>query len=1141
MTKKVTVDLWFARLKDPAGGWLVSPLFVPGVLWVEDSDQWPGRLPHALGSAIQKRYVEAGDCLEVLKHAPVLDVQRRTVSVTVPKSTTKLLYPELTLEYDVLYYELPSGMFIGHVPALGIESHGDSLERLEKNVSENILVEFARKKRFVSVASIVATRWFQEVAVRQAQVPLTFHTVKELRELRKRKKRKILPEAASKMLIKRKTTFGLENELTQLTRLCRGRYTRSILIIGPSGAGKTALVKELRRVKSRFGMRRTAFWETNSSRMIQKLTGASGWKENLATMCGELREQEDILYVRNFAELFEVGQYVGSSVSMADFLRDYIQRGEIVLISECTDGEAAVIETMAPGYLSLFETIRLEEPGLEKIELIVHEKVRSISSVSRVTVDREAVREILRLQRRYTPYSGFPGKTIRFLESAILGKKTGGKCITRETTIKLFCEETGMPDFMIDPGIPLPLGEMKAFFQSSIFGQEAAVETIVNILAAVKTALARRGKPIASLLFVGPTGVGKTEMAKVLANYMFGSKDRMIRFDMSEFSDLPSVMRLTGDSFRTEGLLTSVARQTPFSVILFDELEKAHYSFFDLLLQVLGEGRLTDARGRVADFCNTIIIMTSNIGTGSFGKGRIGLVTGADSGKDAVGHFIKEVRDYFRPELFNRLDQVIPFSPLNKQTVRSILGREMKKVRSREGIKFRELDLEVPDEVLDCIAREGYDTRYGAREMQRTIREKLLVPLAHEVNRFPFSQPLAARTWFKDDSVSLSTEALSEKDRLSRLVEEAGCSLLEIVDRFTDDRRVAQCIESGSYFVRLLSKLDILKKEKRRCKKQTWKMKGKLGTLDLFEKLAARCFGMFADIGEREAEAALMLFDEKEFTPAVVEEHYRWRSDFMEVMIDLYEVLNPAAKVCTMGIYGDQSSMLDLIDSYLRVGGRKGFEPRVCLIYLKQDDEDSKGPVNEGADIVTPLELHAMVPGEHREVVETGEAGAKGKTKKVTRGKKKKKKPAKKDKGKSGDEGRAVYRIVECVKTVKRDERYGRIIGAVVQFTGRCPYLYFRQEMGCHVWQHRGTYVSHKYVIDVKNHALERFRIPQNIHRQKFFKGLQKRRLFKSGSFTDKVYREKREVKDMEELIMVLGEILDGLFFRNLTRILIEG
>src|SRR5262249_19244380 len=163
-----------------------------------------------------------------------------------------------------------------------------------------------------------------------------------------------------------------------------------------------------------------------------------------------------------------------------------------------------------------------------------------------------------------------------------------------------------------------------------------------------------------SLLFIGPTGVGKTELAKSLAEYFFGDRNRLTRFDMSEFASAGAVERLVGGAFGKEGLLTAKVREQPFSVLLFDEFEKAHDSFFDLLLQMLGEGRLTDAAGRLGDFSNAIVVMTSNLGAEAYGRGTFGLTKGSGY-PDPQAHFTDEVRAFLRPELFNRIDRIVPF------------------------------------------------------------------------------------------------------------------------------------------------------------------------------------------------------------------------------------------------------------------------------------------------------------------------------------------------------------------------------------------------------------------------------------------------------------------------------------------------
>ena len=346
-------------------------------------------------------------------------------------------------------------------------------------------------------------------------------------------------------------------------------------------------------------------------------------KKNMALLCQELSANSDILFIRNFLELFEVGKYIGNDVSMADYMRSYISRGEVSVITECTDEEFSRIQLKSPNYTSFFQVIKMEEPKKDLDEIIV-KKVNSLAGKHSIKSDKDAIKETIRLNRRFTPYAGFPGKPIRFLESILINVNTKKRLIDGQFIISSFCNETGMPQFMIDPEITLDVEKIKSRFNENVFGQEEAVESIANLMASVKTALTRTGKPIASFLFVGPTGVGKTEMAKVLAEFMFGSREKMLRFDMSEFSDPWSVLRLTGESYFKDGLLTSAVRREPFSVLMFDEIEKAHPDFFDLLLQILGEGRLTDSGGKLVNFCSTIIIMTSNIGAGSMHGSPIG-------------------------------------------------------------------------------------------------------------------------------------------------------------------------------------------------------------------------------------------------------------------------------------------------------------------------------------------------------------------------------------------------------------------------------------------------------------------------------------------------------------------------------------
>jgi ATP-dependent Clp protease ATP-binding subunit ClpA len=286
------------------------------------------------------------------------------------------------------------------------------------------------------------------------------------------------------------------------------------------------------------------------------------------------------------------------------------------------------------------------------------------------------------------------------------------------------------------------------------------VNLITDLLASVKAGLMRPNRPIASLLFIGPTGVGKTEMAKAVAEFLFGSKDRLTRFDMSEFADPVAVRRLIGGAFGSEGLLTAKVREQPFSVLLLDEVEKADGSFFDLLLQALGEARLTDAGGRLADFRNTVVILTSNLGAESYRRGSAGFVGSSVGRAESQEHFAKAVEQFLRPEMFNRLDRIVPFAPLGTEVIRRIADREWQKVLHRDGVRFRELALTADSALLDHLAAVGFDPRYGARPLKRAMERELLAPLARQMNRHAGDTPLSVEVGVAHGAPSVNVKPL---------------------------------------------------------------------------------------------------------------------------------------------------------------------------------------------------------------------------------------------------------------------------------------------------------------------------------------------------------------------------------------------
>jgi ATP-dependent Clp protease ATP-binding subunit ClpC len=324
----------------------------------------------------------------------------------------------------------------------------------------------------------------------------------------------------------------------------------------------------------------------------------------------------------------------------------------------------------------------------------------------------------------------------------------GAAAITRA-----FGARTGYPRELVDPTVRLDPDAVLAHFRGRVVGQDEATALLAQLVVTLKTNLADPARPLGSFLLLGPTGVGKTETALALAAYLFGDAKRLARFDMAEYAAPGSAQRLVAHG-GAESSLARRVREQPFGVVLLDEIEKADGGVHDLLLQILGEGRLADAAGRTVSFRNTIVLLTSNLGADGAGRS-LGFGAGS-SGHDA--HYRAAAAAFFRPELLNRFDQIVPYRPLGPEVIAQLARRALEKAVEREGLARRGVVVTWDEAVVTRLAELGFDPRLGARPLKRAVEEHVVAPLARLLAARSAAPPRRVRLAVRSGSVAVEAE-----------------------------------------------------------------------------------------------------------------------------------------------------------------------------------------------------------------------------------------------------------------------------------------------------------------------------------------------------------------------------------------------
>ncbi|MCA9567356.1 MAG: ATP-dependent Clp protease ATP-binding subunit, partial [Myxococcales bacterium] len=488
--------------------------------------------------------------------------------------------------------------------------------------------------------------------------------------------------------------WGREGEVAELLRMLE-RPGAAVVVVGPPLAGKSAVIEQA--VKVLEGRRA---WFLDASRLVHAGSMA-GWRGQTLAAVHELGEAEGLWLIGDPLPLLDAGKHVGSDMNVSQVLKPFLSNGQLRVLGECSEAAWGRLEAKDAGFARLFTPWRLTPPAEPRPIL------EKLAATLPVPVASDGVDAAMELAVRYGPRDARLGTAAHFLRRLAAEARALGLPgpLDRTDVLRRFCAETGLPEILVRDDLPLDPESVRQAFASALVGQDDAVERLVDLVAVIKGGMSDLDRPLGSFLFVGPTGVGKTEAAKALARWLFGGRGaddprtpaRLVRFDMSELSGPDCVARLLDPS---AGLVAAVRRR-PFSVVLLDEIEKAHPAVFDLLLQVLGEARLSDANGTVADFRNTVVLLTSNLGIGTF---RRPTGFGGDPGAALQQHVLAEVERFFRPELFNRIDQVVPFASLGADAIGHIAHREVAGVARRPGLRTRGVALEVDPAAVAWLA-----------------------------------------------------------------------------------------------------------------------------------------------------------------------------------------------------------------------------------------------------------------------------------------------------------------------------------------------------------------------------------------------------------------------------------------------------
>lgn len=533
---------------------------------------------------------------------------------------------------------------------------------------------------------------------------------------------------------------GREREIERVVQILARRKKNNPILIGEAGVGKTAVVEGLaRRIAEGTvpaALREKRLFSLDITTLVAGTKYRGEFEERMQQLLEELqRDRDTILFIDEIHTIVGAGATQGA-LDTANILKPALARGELQTIGATTLDEYRTHIERDSALERRFRCVMIEPTSTDATLTILRQIAPHYEAHHGVRYTDEALRACVELTDRYQSDRHFPDKAIDLLDEA--GTTGGGEEVTRAHIEQVMTALTGIPIERIATQEQHRLRSLESHLTRRIIGQQEAVRSIAHAILRARAGLKEASRPIGSFLFVGPTGVGKTLLAKELANWLFDEERGLIRLDMSEYSEPHSIARLIGSppgyvGYGEGGQLTEAVRRRPYAVVLFDEIEKAHPDLFHTLLQLLDEGHLTDGAGRKVDFRNTILVMTSNVGSREATERSVQVGYTSPSQRDqrqaaTDATYRKALERTFAPELLNRIDEVVLFRPLGRQEIAAIIRLELAGLKHRARALGYTLRITAGAE--ERLAAMGYTERYGARALKRTLTEQIEAPMA---------------------------------------------------------------------------------------------------------------------------------------------------------------------------------------------------------------------------------------------------------------------------------------------------------------------------------------------------------------------------------------------------------------------------